>query len=152
VIRDADMAAHHRVVGNDDVVAKAAVMRNMNHRHQHAVAADAGNATAGRRATMDRAMLAYKSTGPNLASGRLALVFEILRRQANRAKWEQLSLLTDAGMALDHDVRNELCTRLDHHVWPYGAKWPDLHARAKFGAVLHDRSRVYTNTITSEPA
>jgi len=83
MVRNADMAAHHRIVGNDNMVAQPAIMRDVHDRHQHAVGADAGNAGAGRGAAVDRAMLTYQRAGADFAARRFAFVFEILWRQTN---------------------------------------------------------------------
>ncbi len=138
MVADADMATHHRVVRDDDVVAERAVVRDMCHRHQQAIGADPGDAVATDAGAMDGAVLAHLSAGADLATCRLVAVFEVLRRQADRAEGVEHDLGADARVAIDHDMRDELRAVLDDGVGTDGAVRADAHAGAEFGATLDD--------------
>src|SRR5580692_55935 len=89
MIADADMPTHHRVVGDDDMVAQLAIMRDMRHRHDQAVGTNARGANAGRGAAMDGTVLADLRPRADLATRRLAVVFQVLRFQPNGAEGKQ---------------------------------------------------------------
>jgi hypothetical protein len=142
MVADAHMAAHDRIVGNDHMIAELAVMRDMHHRHQQTVRADTRGAKAGDGAAMDRAMLADLRARADLAARRLALVFEVLRRQTHRAEREQHRVRPDARVAVHHDMRDEFGAILDHRIGSDRAERADADVRADLRLVRHDRGRV----------
>jgi hypothetical protein len=88
VLADADVPTHHDIVRHNHVVADLAIMRNVDDGHQHAVGANAGHAYAGRRATVDGAMLPHQSARADLAAGWFVLVLHVLRGKAYGAERE----------------------------------------------------------------
>ena len=132
MLGDADMSAHHHVVRHDDMVPDRAVMRDMDHRHQHAILADAGDPAAGNGTSVDRAVLPHQSAGTDFTPRRLTLVFEVLRRQTHGAEREQLRVLADARVTLDDDVRDQFRAGLENHVWTDGAERSDLNPGSEF--------------------
>ena len=53
----------------------------------------------------------------------LALVFQVLRRQADRRHREDVRLVADLGPAVDHDRRADAAARADRHVRADRAVW-----------------------------
>ena len=136
------MAAHDGVVGDDDMIAQRAIMRDMRHRHQHAVGAHHGDALAGRGAAMNGAVLADLGARADHAAGWLALVFQVLRRQANRAERIQHHAGADAGVPVHHDMGDEIGPIPDDRVRTNRAERADLHANAKLRAGGNRRARM----------
>src|SRR5215469_11827167 len=95
MIGDRHVTTHHRIVGNDHMIADGAIMCDMRHRHQHAVAADTRNSLPGHRAAVDGTMLAHLRACTDLATRRLAGVFQVLRREAHGAEGIQYHVRTD---------------------------------------------------------
>ena len=97
VVADLDMPAHHHVVGNNHPVADGAIMRHVHHRHQQAVRPHPGDAGAGDGAAVDGDVLAHHGAVAEFGAGRLAGVFQVLRRHADGAERIQLAPVRRCG-------------------------------------------------------
>jgi hypothetical protein len=135
MIGDRHMAAHDNVVGDDDVAAELAVMRNVRHRHQQTIRSDPCDATAGHCAAMDGAVLAHLRAWADLAACRLTPVFQILRWQPDAAKGVENRASTDPRVPVDDDMRDQPRAILDHHISADRAEWTDFDIGAEIGTL-----------------
>ena len=104
VVADAAMAGERRVVHQRDVVAEHAVMRDMRADEEQAVVADARDEPAALRARIDRDVLADRAVAADLQPARLAVIFSVLRRQADAGEGKYLRAGADRRGAADDDV------------------------------------------------
>ncbi len=95
------MAAERRVRTENRVVADAAVVRHVDVRHEDVAVADARRPTAAARAAVDRDELAEDVALADHQVRLLALVLQILRRQANRRERIDFRVVADLGPAVD---------------------------------------------------
>ena len=103
-VADLAVSGDHRVVGHDDVVADAAIVRHMGVGEEEAPIADDrlhGPVTC---AGMHGDAFADDAIGADRQGGRLAGVFQILRSVADHGEREDLGAGADAGVACDDDV------------------------------------------------
>ena len=117
-------------------------MRDMHHRHQHAIVAHFGQASAGGGATMDGDVFAHQGASTDFGAGRLAFVFQVLRRQPDRAEWKQRRARPDHRVPIDHDVGDQFGAVLDHHIRPNSAKRADFHPYPELRPGGDDSKRV----------
>ena len=95
-------------------------MRDMCIGQQPVVVADAGDAAAGGRATVDGDEFTHDIAVPDHQLGALALVFLVLRIAADRGVTDEVIVTSDAG-------RNRVLQ------WPYHATIANLHIGADDG-------------------
>src|SRR5690606_6540195 len=117
----------HDVVGQNDVVAQAAIMRDMRIGKEQIVVAN------NRRATMfygtgvhghtfaDRAVFANHQRGINGA------VMRTLRIATDNGRRPDRGTLADRGSAKNHDMAYQLHVITQHNLWPYMAKRSNGH-------------------------
>ena len=108
-----DVAAERRVVREHAVRADDAVVPDVRAGHEQIVAADARDQLILGGAAIDRAVLAEGVAVADLQPRRLAVVFQVLRRGADRGELEDLVVAADRGRAVDHDVRPDPGARAD---------------------------------------
>src|SRR6185503_10655011 len=93
-------------------------------------------------APVDGHVLADRVPVPYLDPGRLAPVFLVLRRAADRGELENAIAPADARMALDHDVRPDPAALPDFDMVADDRIRTDLHVGPDPGAGMHDCGRV----------
>ena len=94
-----------RAVRHNHVVAEDAVVRDVGLGHNQAVVAGRGQAAAALRAAMDGDELADAVAPPDARLGRLALVLQILRGQADGDEGEDVRVVADSGAPVNDAVR-----------------------------------------------
>ena len=85
-IADGDVAGERDAVGQDDVIADADVVRDVRVGHEQVVAADGGEQAAALRAAVDGDEFADAVAVADAGLGALALVFQVLRGDADGAE------------------------------------------------------------------
>ena len=91
-------------------------MRDMHIGHDPVVIADARDAPALDRASIQRAVLTNDITGANLKPGLFASKLFVLRCTANRAERVDFAIGTDVSRPFDHDMRADLVpASIGHH-------------------------------------
>ena len=108
IVADAAMSAERRMIDQDDVVADLAIMRDVRADEDQAVVADPGQQPAAFGARIDGHVLADRAALADLQAARLAVIFLVLRRQADAREGEDLAAFADCGFAADDDVRMDL--------------------------------------------
>ena len=88
-LSDRDVAAQGRGIGQDDVVADDAIVRDMGVGHDQRVAANAGQSAALDGAAVDGDKLANLVVVADLEARRFAGVGDVLRRHADRTRRER---------------------------------------------------------------
>ena len=96
---------------------------------------------------MDGAVLADLRPGADLAACGLAVVFEILRREANGAERVEDRALTHRCLAIDNDMRHEADVIMQHDAGTDVTKRADTDPRADPGARVDDRRWVDHHAI-----
>src|SRR6267378_2754479 len=115
-VGDDDMAGEGRSIRHDYLIAKQAIMRDVRLRHDEAVIAGFGDPTTARGATMNRHELADPIAPANFSFRRLAGKLQILRRQTNRDKRENLRFVANPGAAVDDTMAVDLHSFAQYHV------------------------------------
>ncbi len=152
VVVDAAMAAERRVVDEDDVVADLAVMGDMRADEKQAVVADPRQHPAALGAGIDGHVLADDAVPADLEPARLAVIFPVLRRQADACEGK------DLGARADRRVPAE--TTWPWTLTPSASRTPaaderiraDRDAVRQLRPVLDDRSRMNVRQVSRPPA
>jgi hypothetical protein len=139
------MSSKHHVVGEKNVVAEPAIMRDMRLREKHAAIAEARCHAPAGRAGIDRYAFAYDAIGTDLERGRFTREFAVLWRMANRGEGKDARARAYMRAANDNDMRDELHPVVENGVTSDVAEGTDGNARAEFGSALHDCERVDEN-------
>ena len=119
VIFDSDVPGEADGIGEDDVVAELAVMRDVRVAEQQIVRADARRQIL-MGAAMDRGVLAEDVVIADFEPGRLAEVFEILGFPTDGCEGEKLVAAPEFRVSFEHDMRMQdtlvaqLHIRADH--------------------------------------
>ena len=152
-VADLAMARQHHVVGEDDVVAELAIMRDMGIGEEHAARPDdrlraaAGGAGIHRDALADQAILADPE------AHRLAAIFEVLRLMADRGEGKDARPRADLRVARDAHMGHETDPVAERDLGADVAERADLDPGAEPGAVLDDGARMdNAGTVTGSPA
>ena len=131
---DDNVAAKRRRIGENDVIANDAIVRNVGICHDERVAAHVGEPAALYGATIDSGELADHIVISYFEPGCFARITHVLRCEPDRAKGKELIMCADPARAFHHNVRNELTClaqfnlRTDPTVRPYCAGGMDLGA------------------------
>ncbi len=144
------VAAERRVRPEDGVVADAAIVRDVNVGHEHVAVADHRDAAAAARAAVDGDELAEDVPRPDHEPGGLALVLEILRREADRRERIDLGPIADLGPPVDHRRCADLAIRADAHVRPDARVRTDDGPLANRRARMHDGARIDVGPIRTD--
>ena len=123
-------------------LAEPAIVGDVAVGEQHAAVADDRLAAAALGAGVDRHALADQAIGADPQPRRLALVFEVLRRVADRGEREDAGAGADVGVAGDDDMREQLDAVAERDLRPDMAERPDLDALAETRAGLDDGARM----------
>ena len=103
------------------MVADLAVVGHMRTNHEQSVIADPGQHPAAFRFRVHGRMFADDVVGTYFQAGRLALVFEILRRHADGREGIDRRARADCRMSRDDDMGDQSDTVLQHDIGTYGA-------------------------------
>src|ERR1700751_3611788 len=114
---DRHMPRESRAIDQHGVVSDNRIVPNMRIRHDQGVAAHLGHASAFYRASIDRHALANFVVVANFQPCGLALVSDVLRRHANRAKRKEDVSYTDFRRSFDSYVRNKTAVLSEFYVW-----------------------------------
>jgi hypothetical protein len=104
------MPRESRGVGHDYLVAEKAIVRDVRLRHDEAVVAGFCDPAATQRAAMYRHEFADSVAPSNFSFRRFAGKLQILWRQTNRDKREDLGFVANPGTAVDHRVAVDVHT------------------------------------------
>ena len=150
VIIDADMAAERGAIAEDGVTAQVTVVGDVHVRHEQVAVPDRGLATATRGATIDRDELAERVALADDEPRPLALVLQILRRQADRGHREDHRLVPDRGLTVDddggadhaagadRDIGTNRAVRTDDRPLADPRRWVDARARVDLARMALD--------------
>lgn len=133
-ISDGNVPAHDGIIGNDHMVAKIAIMSDVNDRHQKTAIAYAGDTRARHRAAMDGAVFTYRAGAADDRLGIFTFILKILRRKTNGRERMDFRVRPDPGATVNHDMGEEIHAVLDRDLWADSAKWADMHARPELRA------------------
>ena len=104
-IADLHVTAQRRAIRHHDLIAQLTIVRDMRIRHQQIVVADARHALVVGGAAIHGDGFAKHIAVADLEARRLAVVFLVLRRIAQRGELEYLVVGADARRAVDHRMR-----------------------------------------------
>ena len=141
-IADLDVPAQGGHIGQDDLIADAAIVRHVRIGHQEIVVADARHAVAVHGAAVHRDAFTNDIAVADLEPGWLPLVLFVLGRVAQRGELEDLVVRTDSSGSVDDDVRSDPGARSDGDIRSDDAEGADLHVRGNFRLRRYHRPRV----------
>ena len=127
---DLDVPTERRAGPEDRLAADVAVVGDVHVRHEEIAIADRRAAAATGGASMNRHELAKDVAPADVERGRLALVLQVLRRQADRGKGIELRAVADRRMAIDHGRRADAAVSPEHDVGTNHRVRPDDGAAA----------------------
>src|SRR5438093_9856266 len=133
------MAGEGRGIRHDHLITNQAIVRNVRLGHDETVIAGFGEPAAARSAAMNRYELTDPVAPANFSFRRLAGKLQILRRQTNRDKGENLRFVANPGAAVDNTVAVDLDPLSQHHSVPDHGIGTDAAARADLGIWTNDR-------------
>ena len=110
IVLDNDVPGQGCRVGHDDVIAENAIMSNMCVDHEEIVIPNQGPTAALGCSPVHCDIFSKYVVIANYQLGVFPLVFEVLRRQPNRAIGIKLTVLADLRASVDHHVRSYLAT------------------------------------------
>ena len=117
-IADLAMAREHHVVGEHDVAAHPAIMRDVGIGQEEAAIPDDRRSRAVHGARIHRHAFADDAILADHEGGRLALVAQVLRRVADRREGKDPGPGTHDGVAIDHGVAHELAAVAELDIRP----------------------------------
>src|SRR5690606_34066547 len=126
-----------RIVGEDDVVAELAIVRDMHVSHDPVVAAQARDATVLYRTKVDGDEFTDRVAVADDQLRRFARVLLVLRRSANGSELEDMVVATDGGVTFDHDMRANTRTGADLYVRADDGIGADLYRRIDLGGRIN---------------
>src|SRR5919108_3037284 len=133
-----DIARQPRIVDHNNIIAQTAIVRHMCIGHEKIMRPNAGDPVLFGTA-VDRHVLADAGMVADTQERALAAVFEVLRRPPQGSTDADVTVLADAGPALNHRMRTNNCpcakTRMlaDHRVWADADPFPKLSLRMDGG-------------------
>src|SRR5271163_4811318 len=139
-IADLDMAAQHHIVGQDDALAEAAIVRDMRIGEEDAARADDRLAAAPRSPGIHRHPLADHAILADRQSDGFAAIFQILRLLADRGEWKDARPSADRRRTRDAHMRNQFDAVAERRPGPDMAERADPHAGAQARAGLYARA------------
>ncbi len=124
VVADHHMAGERRIIRHDDVVAQAAIVRDMSTHHEEAAVSNLRQHAAAARAWVHGDVLTHDIAPTDLQAGFLALILQVLRSVADRGEREDASVGADDSAASHYHVRDKFDSVLqldlgaDHAIRP----------------------------------
>ena len=158
------MAGQHHIVGENDALANAAIMRNVGVGEEHRPRPDDRFRAAARGAGVHRDAFANDAVLANDEADRLAAVLEVLRLLPDRGERINDRVRADGGVASKAHMRDKSHAIAKRCLLPDMAKRPDLNSRPEPSAVfdngarmdraLHSRTSIADTSAsqTSEPS
>ena len=125
-------------IGQNDVVADDAIVRDVSVGHHQRVAADASHPAALDRAPVDGDKLANLVVVADLEPRGFAGVGDVLRRHADRAEGKEAIVRADFRRSFDGDVRNQMAAFAQFDLRPNHAIGADLAGGMDLGAGIDD--------------
>ena len=121
VVLDDDVTGEGSGVGEDTVIADDAIVADVGVGHDEAMTSDAGGAAAARGSARDGHAFADGVVVSHANGGGLALVFEILGRDADAGKRKEAVAGAGVQMAVENDVRDQLALFAENDIRSDGA-------------------------------
>src|SRR5438270_143923 len=112
-------------------------------RHDEAVAADASNAAARRRATMDGHAFADHVVVADLQPSFLAFKLQVLRLEAERRKGKDTIVGADVRRTLEHNMRQEFAALAHLNLFADNAEGADGATRGNPRCRMDDSGGMY---------
>src|SRR5690606_4715867 len=140
------MASQSRIVGENDVIAQLAIVRDMHVSHDPVIAAQAGNAFVLHCAAIDGDALAYRVAITDDQLRRFIRILLVLRRGAYGGKLENLVVAPYRGVTFNHHMRADTGTGADLHMRAYDRISADLDRVIDLGGRIDQRSRMNRHT------
>ena len=134
------MAGQLHRVGQDEVAAQPAIVRDVHVGHDPVVVAQARDAGVLHGAGVDGDVLADGVAVADLQPRGLAGVLLVLRRGADAGEREEAVVPPDGGVAVDHAVRADLAAGADAHLRADHGVGTDLDRGVELGARIDQRS------------
>ena len=141
-IADLAMASQHHVVGENNTLANAAIMRDVGVGQEHRARANDRFRAAARGAGVHRHAFANEAILTDREADRLAAIFEVLRRMPDRGEGKDRRARADRGVAGQSHMGDEPYAVAKLRLRSNMAKRPDLDARPEPGAVFDDSARM----------
>ena len=150
-ILDNDMATQGRSVGHDYVIADGAVVRDVGVGHNEVVAAEASQASAFDGAAIDGDEFADDVVVADFEARGLAVVADILRREADGRKRKEVIMRPDFRGPIDRNVGDQFAGFAKFDVCADGAVRADLAGGVDFCSGIEDRGGmgVHSRYLTS---
>ena len=139
---DRDMAAQGRVRPEDRIVADGGIVRDVHVGHEDVAIPDRRDAAAAAGAAVDRHELAENVAAADHQPGRLTLILEILRREADRSERVDLRVVADLRPAVHHRRRADAAAPANADVRTDARMRANRRAAADLRARVNDRRRV----------
>src|ERR1700722_7355053 len=141
-VADLNMTRERGAVGKHGFATDLTVVGNVRVRHEQVVVADAGDALVVGRAAIHGAVLAKHVAVAYLESGRLALVFLVLRGIAEGGELENVVVGGDRGRGVDDNMRTNNRAGADLHVGTDNGERSNSDVRSELRLRRNNRSRV----------
>ncbi len=151
VVLDGDVAGERGAVGENAVVANLGVVADVRVGHDEAAGADLGDASAAFSPARDGDGFANDGVVADDTSGGLALVLQVLRRDADAREGEDADAVADLRVAVEDHVRDQLAVFPERNVRADGAERPDGRGGGDDGAVGDDRAGVDRHRVIAGP-
>ena len=140
VVPDLDMPRQRREIGEHAVITDHAVVRHMRRGHEEVVVTDLRHTLVVGGAAVDGDVLAEHVAVADLQPRRLASVFFVLRRIADRGELEHAVACTEPGPTRDHGMRSDDAAWPKLHIGPDHREGTDLHIGRELRALRHHRA------------
>src|ERR1700733_1202352 len=135
-VSDLAMAAQGCRCSEDDIATDQAIMTDVAVVHEIPASADPRDAAALLGSDVHRHAFAEAASVPDLQTGRLTAITQILRRSTERGKGIDDAPGTDCRVPGHAYMRHQFAVRADHDMWTNDAIGADRRARADHCAVL----------------
>src|SRR5262249_54776659 len=129
-------------VSENRVAADAAIVRDVDVRHEYVAVADFGDAPATARAAMNRHEFAEDVPAANDETRLFTAELEILRDLADRGEWKDLRVFADPRPAINVGGRSYLAVRADPHIRTDGRIRSNRGSRPYLSARMNNGGRV----------
>ena len=141
-ITDIAVAGQHHVVGQNNALANAAIMRNVGVGQEYRPRSDDRFRAAARGAGVHRHPFANEAALANHKADRLAAIFEVLRRMSNGGEGINHRARANAGVAGDTHMRDQPYAVIKLRSRSNLTKRPNLDARPEPSPVFDDGARM----------
>src|SRR5580658_5573585 len=146
VIFNSYVAGQRGVIGKNAVAAHLAVVPYVHVTHQQVARANASYTSAAHSSAANGYAFANRILFADYRLSWLALIFQVLRRHADRRERINHVPRSHSGAPVEHNMRDEPALLAQHHVRADGAEGPHFARLRNYGARGNYRACVYAHS------